>query len=129
MLSLRYYLELMKTSLDVISKTYFINDSGEFYTGADVIVPSLLSRINLHNLNGCIGKTVYVQYQGLYSMIISSDFKPYYKTKIVDVINYQGNDYIKFNNLISSSSSTNNQFEFCYMRLVTVPIVMMFSEV
>ena len=128
MLSLRYYLESMKTSLDVISKTYFINDSGKFYTGADSTVPSLLNRINLYNLHESIGKTVYVQYQGLSSDIIPSDFKPYYQTKIVGVIHYEGNDYIKFNNLILSSSSTDNQFEFSYMRLVTVPIVMIFSE-
>lgn len=123
MLSLRYYLEKMKTSSDVISKTYFINDNGEFYTGDDNIIPSLLIKINLYNLHKCIGKTVYVEYQAISSFIIPTEFKPYYKTKIVDIINWKGNDYIKF----GSVSNGNEEF-FYYMRLSTVPIVLMFSE-
>lgn len=139
MLSLRYYLETMKNSLDVISKTYLINDNGEFYTANNDIIPSLLRRVNLYEIYNCIGKTVYVQYEGTQ---IQPNFKTYYQTKIVDIIKYQGNDYIKFNNnilvqnveqklyppssLYGEPNVNFNPFEFCYMRIFTIPLVMMF---
>ena len=133
MLSLRYYLENMKNSLDVISKTYLINDNGDFYTDNNDVVPSLLQRVNLYNIHQCIGKTVYVQYQGTLSLENQTNFKTYYQTKIVDIIYYQGNDYVKFNNVsISNLNETNqypdntNSFESCYMRIITVPFVMIF---
>ena len=135
MISLRFYLEKMKTSLDVISKTYLINDNGEFYINDNVVVSSLLQRVNLYNIHECIGKTVYLQYEGVYSSENPPNFKTYYQTKIVDIIHYQGNDYVKFNNVFISNEEnqypiTNsvgiNPFEFCYMRIITVPFVMMF---
>ena len=134
MLSLRYYLETMKTSLDVVSKTYLINDNGEFYTGDNMVVPSLLIRVNLNNIYECIGKTVYVQYQGMSCNLENSlNFKTYYQTKIVDIINYQGVDYIKFNtvsvlNFDQKQVYPNNEpLEFCYMRISTIPLIMIFS--
>ena len=128
MLSLRFYLENMKNSLDVISKTYFINDNGDFYTVNNDVVPSFLQRINLYNIHQCIGKTVYVQYQGSLNL---ENFNSYYQTKIIDIIHYQGNDYVKFNNVsISKLNETkqypDNSFQFCYMRIITVPFVVMF---
>ena len=128
MLSLRYYLENMKNSLDVISKTYFINDNGDFYTGNNDVVPSLLQRVNLYNIHQCIGKTVYVQYQGSLSLENKPNFNTYYQTKIIDIIHYQGIDYVKFNNVLISKLNypDTNSFEFCYMRIITVPFVMMF---
>lgn len=137
MLSLRYYLETMKTSSDVISKTYLLNENGEFYIDNNIVIPSLILRVNLQNIYGCIGKTVYVQYQGALSLENPPNFKTYYQTKIVDIIHYQGNDYLKFNNVSVYQPSIQvygvpnvnfNPFEFCYMRLSTVPFVMMFSK-
>ena len=121
----------MKTSLDVVSKTYLINDNGEFYTGDNMVVPSLLIRVNLNNIYECIGKTVYVQYQGMSCNLENSlNFKTYYQTKIVDIINYQGVDYIKFNTVSVSNFQVypnNEPLEFCYMRISTIPLIMIFS--
>ena len=133
MISLRFYLEKMKTSLDVISKTYLINDNGEFYINDNVVVSSLLQRVNLYNIHECIGKTVYLQYEGALSLENQTNFKTYYQTKIVDIIYYQGIDYLKFNDVsVSKLNETSqypdntNSFESCYMRIITVPFVMMF---
>jgi hypothetical protein len=134
MLSLRFYLEKMKNSLDVLSKTYLINDNGDFYISNNNIVPSLLQRVNIYNIHQCIGKTVYLQYEGARSSDNPPNFKTYYQTKIVDIIHYQGNDYLKFNNISNEIikeenqlyPNSNNPFEFCYMRIITVPLVMMF---
>lgn len=123
MLSLRFYLETMKTSLDVVSKTYLINDSGEFYTGNNNVVPSFLQRVTIYNIHQCIGKTVYLQYEGAQSSDNPPNFNTYYQTKIVDIIHYQGNDYVKFNNEKNQLYPNSNNF---YMRIVTVPFVKMF---
>ena len=127
MISLRFYLEKMKTSLNVLSKTYLINDNGDFYTGNNDVVPSLLQRVTIYDIYSCIGKTVYVQYEGTCSEH-PPNFKTYYQSKIVDIIHYQGNDYVKFNTNEQNQvyPNSNNPFEFCYMRIFTIPLVTMF---
>lgn len=136
MLSLRYYLEYMKSSSDVISKTYLIHDNGQFYSGETNQIS--LTRINIYNIHKYIGKTVYVEYQSILNMDYPVDCKTYYQTEIKELVHHLDNYYIKFNNVSVLNLNSNNQTElyganlnsceYCYMRIGTLPTVKIFAE-